>query len=129
MRYNIFNSLTFSRRYVICPTIICPTQHLSCTSFVLQGGENLNFPTHHMSYTSFFLHLICPTHPLSYTSLVLHIICPTHHFSYTSFVLQGGEIFIIIRIYLKPINLGMRQMVLGQIIAEQMTGAKRIRLF
>ena len=40
-------------------------------------------PTHHLSYTTFVLHIICPTHHTSYTSYVLHIIYCTHHLSYT----------------------------------------------
>ena len=65
--------------------------HLSCTLFVIQGGENFIYPKHHLSYTSSVLHLICPTAHLSCTSFVLKrgdsIICFTLHFSYTSIVL------------------------------------------
>ena len=70
--------------YVICPKIICPANHMSNTSYVLQGGESFIFPTQHLSYrereTSFVLHFISPTLHLSYTLLVLqrerNIICP-----------------------------------------------------
>ena len=75
-------SVPVDRRYVICPSIICPTHHLSYTV-----GENFICPTHH----AFVLHIICSTerryHRLFSTSIVLftsivlrrerNIICPT----------------------------------------------------
>ena len=69
--------------YVRCPTIICPKNHLSCTSFVLHKRENIICPKLHLYYTSFVLqrekNIICPTFHLSYTSFVLHFICPAFH--------------------------------------------------
>ena len=80
-------SVPVDRRYVICPSIICPTHHLSYTV-----GENFICPTHH----AFVLRLICPTHHLFYREEIpsfvlhfdctLHFNCPTerekHHLSY-----------------------------------------------
>ena len=84
--------ILYPKRYVIFPTIIwttitCHSNNLSYTLYVLNGGENFICPTPHLSHTSFVLHLICPTHNLSYTPFVLHIISPTLHFSYISIIL------------------------------------------
>ena len=80
-------SVPIDRRYVICPSIICPTHHLSYTV-----GENFICPTHHAFVLhAFVLHIICFTerryHCLFYTSIILftsivlrrerNIICPT----------------------------------------------------
>ena len=63
-------SVPIDRRYVICPSIICPTHHLSYTV-----GENFICPTHH----AFVLNIM----HLSYM-----------HLSYTSFVLQRGDTIV-----------------------------------
>ena len=69
----LYLCMSVCRRYVIFPTIIFHTNHLSFTSFVLQCEENFIYPT----------------------SCVLHLICPTRHLSYrkeiTSFVLQRRD--------------------------------------
>ena len=92
----LYLCMSVCRRYVIFPTIIFHTNHLSFTSFVLQCEENFIYPT------SCVLHLICPTRHLSYREEITSI-CPTlqlysthqlsykerenHHLSYSSIVL------------------------------------------
>ena len=104
-----------NKRYVICPTIICPkiiwfTKHLFCRSFVLQIFCHAVY----LSYSSFVLNIIfpksiCPTHHVSfsrknfscptasaprliYASFFLHNTCSTeigkHQLSYTSIDLR-----------------------------------------